>query len=71
MQDLSSREACVKPADGLINCKEVIARVRRVRERNPREKWRKKKDQRTKELKEHSRNVQVKEVFKSKKKTDL
>ena len=43
MQDLSSREACVKPADGLINCKEVIAKVRRVRERNPREKWRKKR----------------------------
>lgn len=43
MQDLSSREACVKPADVLINCKEVIAKVKRERERNPREEWRKKR----------------------------
>lgn len=43
MQDLSSREASVRPADVLINCKEVIAKVRRARESNPREKWRKKR----------------------------
>ena len=56
----------------MINCKEVIAKVQRARrEREILGRSGERKDQRTKEFKEHSRNVQVKEVFKSIKKTDL
>ena len=54
----------------MIICKEVMAKVRRVREREILGRSGERKDQRTKELKEHSRNVQVKEVLKSIK-TDL